>query len=64
MEKHRYTILGVLDVIEKYAHENPTLRSKLTKELKLFRNAEGDFGRPSAISDRSIMVPGKCDLFN
>ena len=42
MEKHRQTISGLLDVIEKYSYENPTLQSKLTSEMKLFRNAEGD----------------------
>ena len=58
MAKHRQTTSGLLDVIEKYAYGNPTLRSNLTKEMKLFRNAEQDFGRVSAVSDRNVMLPG------
>ena len=59
MEKHRQTISGLLDVIEKYSYENPTLQSKLTSEMKLFRNAECDFGRKSAINDREAMFSSK-----
>ena len=58
MEKHKQTISGLLDVIESYAYGNPTLRSKLTNEMKLFKNVEGDFGRVTAISDRHTMLPG------
>ncbi|XP_057502292.1 uncharacterized protein LOC130786087 [Actinidia eriantha] len=57
MAKHRKTTSDLLDVIEKYAYGNPTLRSKLTKEIKLFRNAEQDFGRVSSVSDRNVMLP-------
>lgn len=59
MINHRQTILGLLGVIERYAYGNPILRSNLTKEMKCFRNAEGDFGRPSAKCDRNTMLPGK-----
>jgi hypothetical protein len=59
MTKHRQTISGLLDVIKKYCYGNPTSQSKLTSKMKLFRNAEGDFGRISAINDREAMLPGK-----
>jgi hypothetical protein len=59
MEKHRQTVSGLLDVIKKYSYENPTLESKLTSEMKLFRNAEGDFGRKSAINGREAMFSSK-----
>jgi hypothetical protein len=57
-EKYKFTTSGVLDVIEKYAGKDVALRSVLTKEMKIFRNAEGDFGRMSAINDRSVMLAG------
>jgi len=34
------------------------VRSVLTKEMKLFRNGEGDFGRSTAVNDRSGMLAG------
>ena len=58
LEKHRYTTSGLLDVIEKYSYGNPDLMSHLTSEMKLFRKAEGDFGRVSAIQDHDVMLPG------
>jgi len=57
MDKHMSTIYGLLDV-EKYAHGNLPLQSKITSEMKLFRNAEHDFGRASAINNRTLMPPG------
>jgi hypothetical protein len=30
----------------------------LTAEMRIFRGAEGDFGRVTAIADRDIMLPG------
>ncbi|GFS44897.1 hypothetical protein Acr_00g0092730 [Actinidia rufa] len=57
MAKHRQTTSCLLDVIKQYAYGNPTLRSKLTKEMKLFRNDEHDFRRVSAVSDRNVMLP-------
>ena len=47
------TISGLLDVFEKYAHGNLPLQS----EMKFFRNAEHDFGRASAINNRTLMPP-------
>eukprot|EP00258_Populus_trichocarpa_P039396 XP_024455415.1 uncharacterized protein LOC112327277 [Populus trichocarpa] len=44
MDKHMSTISRLLDVLEKYAHRNLPLQSKITSEMKLFRNAEHDFG--------------------
>ena len=53
---YTFTSSGVLDVIEKYASKDAALRSALTKEMKIFRNGEGDFGSSSAINDRSGML--------
>ncbi|XP_020972805.1 uncharacterized protein LOC110269357 [Arachis ipaensis] len=58
-EKHKETISGLLDVIEKYAYDDPVLNSKLTSEKRIFKNAEKDFGRPSAIRERSTVMPGE-----
>jgi len=58
MDKYIKTIFGLLDVVEKYANENAILLSKLTSEMKLFRNAEHDFGRVFAKNDRIILPPG------
>jgi len=44
LDKHMSTISGLLDVLEKYAHGNLPLQSKITSEMKLFRNTEHDFG--------------------
>ncbi|KAL3500455.1 hypothetical protein ACH5RR_039548 [Cinchona calisaya] len=54
MSKHKHTKSGLLDVIERYSYGNPVLMSNLTREMKLFRKAEGDFGR---MSDRDVMLP-------
>ncbi|PKI75765.1 hypothetical protein CRG98_003808 [Punica granatum] len=58
MEKNRGTVSGLLDVIERYSYGKPSLQTKLTNEMKIFKNAEGDFGRVSAVSDRIVMAPG------
>ena len=55
IDKHMSTISNVL---EKYAYGNLPLQSKITSEMKLFRNAEHDFGRESAINNRTLMPPG------
>ena len=57
-EKYKFTTSGVLDVIERYIGKDVALRSALTKEMKIFRNGEGDFGRSTAINDRSVMLAG------
>jgi hypothetical protein len=57
MDKHMSTISGLLDVLEKYAHGNLPLQNKITSEMKLFRNAKHDFGRASAINNRTLMPP-------
>ncbi|XP_073105199.1 uncharacterized protein [Elaeis guineensis] len=54
-------ISGLLDVIERYSFGNPTLQGNLTNEMRLFRNAENDFGCSSAINDRSRLAP---DILN
>ncbi|KAL4306301.1 hypothetical protein AHAS_Ahas16G0164600 [Arachis hypogaea] len=56
-KKHKETISGLLDVIEKYAYDDPVLNSKLTSEKRIFKNAEKDFGRPSAIRERTTVMP-------
>ncbi|KAL4382048.1 hypothetical protein AHAS_Ahas04G0194500 [Arachis hypogaea] len=56
-ENHKETISGLLDVIEKYAYDDPVLNSKLTSEKRIFKNAEKDFGRPSAIRERTTVMP-------
>ena len=50
---------GLLDVIEKYTYGDPDLNSKLTSEMRIFKNAEQDFGRPSAIRERSTVMLGE-----
>ncbi|XP_061361535.1 uncharacterized protein LOC133305351 [Gastrolobium bilobum] len=46
-EKHKFTTSGLLDVIEKYAYGDPDLNSKLTSEMRIFKNVELDFGSAS-----------------
>jgi len=58
MDRYINTISGLLDDVEKYANGNAILLSKLTSEMKLFRNAEHDFGRVSAKNDRTFLPPG------
>ncbi|CAO2171413.1 unnamed protein product [Urochloa humidicola] len=55
-EKYNFTTSGVLDVIEKYDGKDYTLRSALTREMKIFRMGEGDFGRSTAKNDRQHML--------
>ncbi|KAL4326853.1 hypothetical protein AHAS_Ahas13G0041600 [Arachis hypogaea] len=56
-DKHKETISGLLDVIERYAYGDADLITKLTSEKRIFKNAEGDFGRQSAIRERSTVMP-------
>ncbi|XP_019430195.1 PREDICTED: uncharacterized protein LOC109337636, partial [Lupinus angustifolius] len=56
-EKHKFTTSGLLDVIEKYAYGDPDLLDKLTSEMRIYKNAELDFGRPAAIRERSKVMP-------
>ncbi|XP_061353108.1 uncharacterized protein LOC133297896 [Gastrolobium bilobum] len=58
-EKHKFTTSGLLDVIEKYAYGDPDLNSKLTSEMRIFKNAELDFGRPSAKRERNTVMPNQ-----
>ncbi|KAL3515741.1 hypothetical protein ACH5RR_022643 [Cinchona calisaya] len=59
ISNHKHTTSGLLDVIERCLYGNPILMSNLTREMKLFRKTEGDFGRVSAIRDRDVMLPGR-----
>nr|XP_025664895.1 uncharacterized protein LOC112763443 [Arachis hypogaea] len=58
-EKHMQTTSGLLDVIEKYSYDDPELNTKLTSEKRIYSNAEDDFGRQSALRERSTVMPGK-----
>ncbi|KAF7801145.1 putative Zinc finger, BED-type [Senna tora] len=57
MEKHKIAISGVLDVIERYAHNDRALEEKLNEEVTIFRNVEGDFGRRLAVNSRNTKMP-------
>ncbi|KAL9687640.1 hypothetical protein QQ045_032046 [Rhodiola kirilowii] len=61
-DKFWNTISGLLDVIERYSHGDVDLQSKLTCEMRLFKNSEGDFGRQTAIHDRNTVMPGQMNL--
>ncbi|XLR10982.1 hypothetical protein S83_038920, partial [Arachis hypogaea] len=56
-EKNKQMTSGLLDVIEKYVYGYPNLNSKLTSEMKIFKNVEQDFERYFAIHERSIIMP-------
>ncbi|XLR13102.1 hypothetical protein S83_041040 [Arachis hypogaea] len=58
-EKHKQTTSGLLDVIERYAYDDADLNSKLTNEMRIFKNAKGYFGRQSTIRERRTVMPGK-----
>ncbi|XLU65767.1 hypothetical protein S245_024976, partial [Arachis hypogaea] len=58
-EKYRQMTSSLLDVIEKYAYGDPNLNSTLTSEIRIFKNDEQDFGRPSAIRKQSTIMQGK-----
>lgn len=60
MEKHFSYHWAILNVIEKYSNRDPNLTRDLTKEIKFYKNADGDFGRSLAINNRCHMLPGKC----
>ncbi|XP_031374095.1 uncharacterized protein LOC116188755 [Punica granatum] len=64
MEKNRGTVSGLLDVIERYSYGKPSLQTKLTSEMKIFKNAKGDFGRVSAVFDRIVMAPDEWWMWN
>ncbi|XP_038713464.1 uncharacterized protein LOC120007338 [Tripterygium wilfordii] len=59
MTKHRDTGSGILDVIEKFSYGDMDLSGKLTSEMRIFVDAEGDFGRKTAINDREKMLPAE-----
>ncbi|CAM8881132.1 unnamed protein product [Rhodiola kirilowii] len=57
LDKHQNTITGILNVIERYSYGDLDLQAKLTNEMRIFKNAEGDFGRQIAIHDRNTVMP-------
>ncbi|XP_072076791.1 uncharacterized protein [Arachis hypogaea] len=61
-EKHKQTTSGLVDVIEKYAYGDLELNSKLTSEMRIYKNAEDDFGRQSALHERSTVMPDQLNL--
>ncbi|XLR22498.1 hypothetical protein S83_050398, partial [Arachis hypogaea] len=56
-EKHKQTTSGLLDVIERYAYGDADLNSKLTSEMRIFKNVEQDLGRQFAIREQSTVMP-------
>ncbi|KAL4294292.1 hypothetical protein AHAS_Ahas18G0213500 [Arachis hypogaea] len=56
-EKHKQSTSGLLDVIEKYAYGNPELNSKLTSEMRIYKNVEDNFGRQSALHKQNTVMP-------
>lgn len=59
MENHKQTISGLLDLIAKHAYVQPDLRSKLTSEMILLRQAHGDFDCLFTVADRHRIAPVK-----
>jgi len=57
MDRYTNTISRLLDVVEKYAN-NAILLSRLTSEMKLFRNTKHDFSRVSVRTDRTLLPQG------
>ncbi|XLR03457.1 hypothetical protein S83_069655 [Arachis hypogaea] len=55
-KKHKQITSGLLDVIEKYAYGDLELNSKLTSEMRIYKNAEDDFGRKYALRERSTVM--------
>ncbi|XP_019430823.1 PREDICTED: uncharacterized protein LOC109338133 [Lupinus angustifolius] len=56
-EKHKSTISGLLDVIERCSYGDPNLNTKLTSEMRIFKDSELDFGRQVAIRERTTVRP-------
>ncbi|XP_019432948.1 PREDICTED: uncharacterized protein LOC109339874 [Lupinus angustifolius] len=56
-EKHKSTIFGLLDVIEMCSYGDPNLNTKLTSEMRIFKDSELDFGRQVAIRERTTVRP-------
>ncbi|KAF7811593.1 uncharacterized protein G2W53_032569 [Senna tora] len=63
MAKHKSCSSGVLDVFERYAHNNQELDDQLTKEMMMFKNAEGDFGRRFAINTHHTIMPSNINPY-
>ncbi|KAL4287008.1 hypothetical protein AHAS_Ahas19G0143200 [Arachis hypogaea] len=61
-EKYKQTTSGLLDVIEKYAYGELELNSKLTSEIRIYKNAEDDFRRQSALRQRSTVMLDQLNL--
>ncbi|KAK7259916.1 hypothetical protein RIF29_25531 [Crotalaria pallida] len=62
-EKHKFTTSGLLDVFDRHAHGDPDLLDKLTSEMRIYKNAESDFGRAAAIRERSKVMPDQWNRF-
>ncbi|XP_061356627.1 uncharacterized protein LOC133301047 [Gastrolobium bilobum] len=58
-EKYEFTTSGLLDVIERYSYGDSELQSKLTNEMRIFKDAQSDFGRQSALRERNTVMPDK-----
>ncbi|XP_061370284.1 uncharacterized protein LOC133313002 [Gastrolobium bilobum] len=58
-EKYEFTTSGLLDVLERYSFGNSELQAKLTNEMRIFKAAEGDLGRQSALRELNTVMPDK-----
>ncbi|XP_061337800.1 uncharacterized protein LOC133284749 [Gastrolobium bilobum] len=56
-QKHELTTSGLLDVIERHAYRDVDLQSNLTATMRIFREAEFNFGRQAAIRERNTVTP-------
>lgn len=54
---------GMLDCIERLVPD-VNVQDKINKELGLYKNAEGDFGRKMAVRARNTLLPGKNPSFS
>ena len=57
-EQHMTTTTGLLDVIERYAHRDSQLQTKLTSAKRIYDNVELDFGRQVALDERNTIILG------
>ena len=58
-EKHRNTQSDILELIDRYTHEDLELQDKLNEGMRIYKNSEGDFARRVAIHERNTVMLGK-----
>ncbi|KAH1189813.1 hypothetical protein GmHk_20G057514 [Glycine max] len=54
-EKHRNTQSDILELIDRYTHEDLELQDKLNEGMRIYKNSEGDFARRVAIHERNTI---------